>query len=208
MRKSWSRSTGVDTQAPARGPGEHQDHATRLKIAKAIVARYAKFGAISGGLTSLPGVIPGVGTTAAVLGGGLADVVASLKIQVDMCVCLVELFEDDLVAEDRRQLAFYLALTGTVEKFAKEAATPFVTKSFVKMAYKYLAGSTLTLIKGLFARAGIFFTRKALIKAIPFGVSVAVSSATNYALTIFIGNRMISFFEIKSEMDQQGEAFD
>ncbi len=54
-----------------RHPGA-ADGQVRDTVSNAIVRRYARLAATSGGVTALAGVIPGVGTALAMLGGGLA----------------------------------------------------------------------------------------------------------------------------------------
>ena len=41
----------------------------------------------------------------------------------------------------------------------------------------------------MFKKLGITFTRKALEKAIPFGIGVVISGGANYAITQFVGNQ-------------------
>lgn len=55
------------------------------KLAKLLINRYVRLSATSGVVTALPSVVPGVGTIAAALGGGLTDLAVSLKFQVDLC---------------------------------------------------------------------------------------------------------------------------
>ncbi|WP_204304959.1 hypothetical protein, partial [Stenotrophomonas maltophilia] len=50
-------------------------------------------------------------------------------------------------------------------------------------------------LKELFKKIGITFTRKALEKAIPFGIGVVIGSGANYALTKYVGNTARSWFE-------------
>src|SRR4051794_28096263 len=68
----------------------------KRRIAAKIIGRYSKLAAAAGAVTAAPGVIPGIGTAVAVVSGGVADTAAALKLQVDMCMCLVEVFEADL----------------------------------------------------------------------------------------------------------------
>ena len=67
------------------------------------------------------------------------------------------------------------------------------------MIRQYLKGSALTVVKELFKRVGITFTRKALEKAIPFGVGVAVSATVNYGLTRFVGAAALNWFVLDHE---------
>ncbi|MFJ4522988.1 hypothetical protein ACIP4Y_18875 [Streptomyces sp. NPDC088810] len=159
----------------------------KRRIAAKIIGRYSKMSAVAGAATAAPSVIPGVGTAVAVLGGGATDVALALKLQVDMCMCLVEVFETELSTEDKKHLAFTIALAGSAEQMASKGGKAAVQKIAEKLVYQYLKGPALVTIKQLFKRVSITFTQKAMAKAIPAGVGVAFSSSTNYVLTRVVG---------------------
>ncbi len=183
---------------PRATEAEHQE-----RIADSIISRYSKIAATSGGATALAGVVPGVGTAVALLGGGLADAAVSIKLQVDMAMCLAETFDWDLDTEDARHLAFLIAAGGTLEKAGAEAATRIASKAGVSMLRQYLKGAALQAVKELFKRLGIIFTRKALEKAIPFGIGVVIGVSANYALTKYVGKTAKRWFMIDRD---EGEA--
>ncbi|MFJ1600167.1 EcsC family protein [Streptomyces sp. NPDC088261] len=159
----------------------------RRRIAAKIISRYSKLSAAAGAVTAAPSVIPGVGTAVAVLGGGVTDAAVVLKLQVDMCMCLVEVYETELSTEDKKHLAFVLALAGSAEQMAAKGGRAAVLKIAEKLVYQYLRGPALITIKQLFKRVSITFTQKAMAKAIPAGVGVAFSSTANYVLTTVVG---------------------
>ncbi len=171
----------------------------RKIVGDKIIDHYAWLAAASGGATALAGVVPGIGTLAAMLGGGLADVTMSMKFQVDMTMCLAEVYGWDLDGEEANHLSLLIAASGAIEKFGGDAVTRVASKAGVSMLRQYLAGSALVVARELFKRIGITFTRAALQKAIPFGVGVAVSSAVNYGLTQFVGATAQSWFVIDQE---------
>lgn len=172
-------------------------------IAKKIVKRYSNYSGISGGITSLSSVVPGVGTAISVTGGALADASYCMKIQVDMCMCLAETFEWDVSSEDARQLSFLIAAGGALEKAGSEVAVQLASKAGVNMLKMYLKGPVLVTIKELFMKIGFNFTRKALEKSLPFGIGVAISSSANYALTRYVGYVATQWFTI--ELDSREE---
>ncbi|WP_206751349.1 hypothetical protein [Cryobacterium psychrophilum] len=159
----------------------------KRRIAAKIIGRYSKLSAAGGAVTALPSVVPGVGTAVAVLGGGLADVAITLKLQIDMCMCLVELYEADLSNEDKKHLTFVLALAGSAEQMVMKGGKPVVQKIAQKLVYQYLKGPALITIKQLFKKAAITFTQKSMAKAFPLGIGVAFSGSTNYVLTTVVG---------------------
>jgi hypothetical protein len=168
----------------ARAPKSLED---KSRIAAKVISRYSALSAASGAVTALPSVVPGIGTAVAVLGGGLTDIAIALKLQIDMCMCLVEVYEAELNSEDKKHLAFVLALAGSVEQMAAAGGRAAVKKIAEKLVYQYLRGPALITIKQLFKRISITFTQKAMAKAAPIGVGVVFSSGTNYVLTTVVG---------------------
>lgn len=156
-------------------------------ISEKIINRYAKMAAVSGGATSLSGVIPGVGTVAAMLGGGAVDMSVCMKLQIDMTMCLCMAINKEMTNEDAKHMSFIIALAGTIEQAASTQGAAFAAKSASKVVENTLKGATLTTVKELFKQVGITFTKKALQRAIPFGIGAAIGTAANYGLTTFVG---------------------
>ncbi|WP_200885074.1 hypothetical protein [Croceibacterium mercuriale] len=153
-----------------------------------IISRYAKLAAGSGATTSLAGVIPGVGTAVAALGGGFADIVTCMKLQVDMTMCLCMAINNEVTDEDARHMTFYIAVAGSLEQVASGAGSQAAAKAAAKVVGNALKGATLQTIKQLFKQLGITFTKKAAMRVIPFGIGVVISAGANYALTNFVGS--------------------
>jgi hypothetical protein len=155
---------------------EPETIADKRRIASKVIDRYSKFAAATGAAAALPGVIPGIGTAVAVIGGGAADIAASLKIQIDMCMCLVDVFAEEQSSEDKKHLAFILALAGSIEGLATNTGKVAVEKVAQKLVYQYVKGPALVTIKELFKKVGVTFLQKTAAKAIPAGVGVVFSS--------------------------------
>ena len=202
-----AKSMGQKYMAQARRKNSKVSDDILMEIAaKRIVARYCKLASTSGGVTSLTGVIPGLGTVAAILGGSLTDAAICMKLQVDMCMCIAAVYEWDLDTEDARHLAFLIAAGGTLEKAGTEVATQIGSKAGVSMLRQYLKGAALQVLKQFFRRIGIIFTRKALEKALPFGVGVAFSAGANYVMTKYVGGVAIRWFVLDREQGQEDVA--
>ena len=69
-----------------------------------------------------------------------------------------------------------------------------------------LRGTTLKAVKGAFRKIGIVSTRRALEKALPFGVGVAVSGGADYVLTRYVGNQAKEWFVIDRSMPEENES--
>jgi hypothetical protein len=195
-----ARASVFDYTLQARSEDKNAtDRQIKSKVADKIISRYAKLAATSGGATALAGVIPGVGTAAAMLGGGSVDMALSLKFQVDMTMCLAFAFKSGLSDEDAIHMSYIIALSSALEKAGSAGATKIASKAGVAMVNQYLKGATLQFIKQLFKTIGVTFTRSALTKMIPFGVGVVIGSAAGYGMTKFVGNQARDFFLLESE---------
>jgi len=189
-----------ESKYPKDAPARHQE-----RVADKIIARYAKLSAMSGGATALVGIVPGLGTALATVGGGLADTAACMKLQVDMACCLAEAFGYDLNKQDARDLAFLIAAGGALEKAGEQLGVKLASKAGVRLLREYLKGTALQAVKQFFRRVGIIFTRKALEKALPFGVGVVIGGSANYALTRYIGAQAKEWFVLDREMSEPGD---
>jgi uncharacterized protein (DUF697 family) len=180
-------------------------YAERQALADRIIGRYAKLAATSGATTGLVGVVPGIGTAAAILAGGSADIAISVKLQVDMCMCLADAYGHDLNSEDARHLAFIVAAGGALEQAGTRAGVEFGSRAGVRLVRQYLKGTALEFLKQLFKKLGIVFTRKALEKAIPFGIGAVIGGGANYAMTKYVGSKAREFFTIDAQMRDEGD---
>ena len=123
------------------------------RVADHIVSRYARWASTSGGLTALTGVVPGLGTALAAVGGAATDVAVCMKLQVDMCMCLAETFGHDVLTPDAQHLAFLIAAGGALEKVGVEGGTRVGSKAGVVMLRQYLKGATLVAVRELFKKS-------------------------------------------------------
>ena len=166
------------------------------RVAEKIVKRYAKIASAVGGTTALTGIIPGIGTAVAMVGGAATDATVGMKLQVDMCMCLAEAFDYDLNSEDAKHLSFLVAAGGTLEQAGVETAVQIGSKAGVKVLKEQLKGASLIAVKEAFKKIGITFTRKSLEKSIPFGIGVVLGSSANYGLTRYVGKQATEWFVI------------
>lgn len=165
-------------------------------VADAIIRRYARWAGAVGAATGVAAIFPGIGTVIATVGGATADAAVSMKLQVDMSMCLAAGYGYDLTNTDAQHLAFLIAATGSLEKLGGEAAKKFANQAGVRLLRQYVRGAALQTLKALFRRVGIVFTRKALEKALPFGIGVAIGGTANFYLTKFVGNQAKTWFII------------
>lgn len=203
VEKYFAQIGGDGGKGGKGGKPDASRQAHQEAVAKMIVRRYCRLAASSGGATALAGVIPGLGTAVTMIGGGLTDTAVCMKLQVDMCICLAAAFGWDLDSEDTNHLCYLIAAGCTLEKAGVETTTRIASKAGVNMLRQYLKGAALRAVKEFFKKLGIIFTRKALEKAIPFGIGVVIGSSANYALTKYVGAQAIKFFILERDLREE-----
>jgi len=158
-------------------------------VADKIISNYSYYAAFVGGTTALSGVVPGLGTVIATFGGATADAALSMKYQIEMTMAIATLYGHNIEVEEEKRLCLIVAGLGAINDAAKEGGKQIGSKAFVKMTQQYLKGATLQAVKEIFKKVGITFTRKAVEKAIPFGVGVIIGFSANKGLTWYVGSK-------------------
>lgn len=178
---------------------DEADRAARLKAQRAaadkVVSNYSYYTAMSGGATALAGVVPGLGTVVAAVGGATADVVVTMKFEVEMVMALATVYGHDVTETEMRRLCLLIAGLGTVTSAATEGAKVVGEKAFVRLVREHLRAGTLVAVKQAFKKVGLTFTRKGLEKAAPFGIGVVLGFSANKTLTYYVGRKARAFFE-------------
>lgn len=167
----------------------------RELVAKKIISNYSYFTAFVGGASGLVGFIPGLGTVLATFGGATTDAALTMKYQIEMVMALAVVYGHDIEKEEEQRLCLIVAGMGAMNEAAKQGGKVAGTKAFVSMTQQYLKGATLTAVKEIFKKVGITFTRKAVEKAIPFGVGIVIGATANKGLTLYVGSKARDFFK-------------
>ena len=191
------------SEAKAKAPKATQLE-LKTRAAKSIVRGHALRSGVAGGGTGMIGLVPGPWTAVAITAGVATDIVLQMKVNVDMCQALVHIFKPELDDEQGFSYAVSLACLGTLEKIdgpanrAVGVATKVASKAGVKVLRQQLRGSTLIATKQAFKRIGIVLTRKAVEKAIPFGVGAVIGSTVNAGITTYVGHQAHKHLEIEA----------
>ena len=166
----------------------------RRAVSKKIISNYSYYSAFTGGTTALTGIIPGIGTAIAVVGGAGADAIASMKFQIEMTMAIATVHGHDILIEEQKRVFYIIAGLGAINETAKEGGKSLGSKAFIALVKKHLKGATLQTVKEIFKKVGITFTRKALEKSIPFGIGVIIGFSANKGLTWYVGSKAQDFF--------------
>jgi len=170
------------------------DNELKEKISDKIISNYSYLSAFSGATTALTGVVPGIGTAVAITGGASADAIASMKFQIEMTMAIATVYEHDILIEEEKRICYLVAGLGAINESTKGVGKNLGSKAFIKIVKDKLKGATLQAVKEIFKKLGITFTRKALEKAIPFGIGVIIGFSANKGLTWYVGTKARDFF--------------
>jgi hypothetical protein len=94
-------------------------------------------------------------------------------------------------------VCYLVAGLGVLNNAAKKGSAEIGSKAMVKMVQQYLKGPTLVAVKEVFKKVGLTFTRKALEKAIPFGVGVVIGFSANKGLIWYVGKKARDFYKTR-----------
>jgi hypothetical protein len=174
------------------------------KIAEHIISNYSYYTAFTGGASALTGVIPGLGTVIAAVGGATADAALTMKWEIEMVMALATVYGRDITIEEEKRVCFLIAGFGVLNEAGKKGAAEVGAHALKKMVQQYLKGPTLVAVKEVFKKVGLRFTRKALEKSIPFGVGVVIGFSANKGLTWYVGKKARDFYKTR-EFDIDGD---
>lgn len=162
-----------------------------------IISNYSYYAAFVGGASSLAGVIPGLGTAISTFGGAAADAALSMKYQIEMTMAIATIYGHDILNAEGKNICLIVAGLGAINEAAKDGSKEITKKAFIKLTNEYLKGPILVALKEIFRKVGITFTRKAVEKAIPFGVGVIIGFSANKGLTWYVGTKAKDFFSVE-----------
>lgn len=128
-----------------------------------------------GAVTSSAGLIPGIGTAAALTLGVAADIGATFKLQAELVLEIAAAYDYPLTESDKQQLV--LLITGL------SAGTSALARK---------AGEVIAI------EVGERFAEKAIVRALPI-VGVIASAGTNALSTYIIGQRADAYFRVGPE---------
>ena len=171
-------------------PVDATEEQVRRVVEREIVSHYSNRTALAGGAAALPGLIPGLGTITALVGGGILDMTACLKFEVEMVLALAAVRGYSIEDRRERQLAYLLAAAHTYEATGGKNPLPDLVKTEIDAIWHYTPRQLGKLVAALFVKLALVLAGKGLTRAIPF-IGVVVSSAANKTLTQRVGRSVI-----------------
>jgi uncharacterized protein (DUF697 family) len=158
----------------------------REYLADQIIQGYSTRSAIAGGVTSLPALLPGAGSAAALVGGLLADMTYMLKHDVEMILCLSYLYGHDIRDERERWLAYVLAGIRTYEVQVRRNYFADLFDLQLDALPKYTPRELFKLAAAVLGKVALLSLSRGFVKTLPL-VGVVVSASTNKFTTWSVG---------------------
>lgn len=182
MNTIFNVVSDVDIEAAAervsRLKEKHPD-ASSQQLAQILIREKSQKTGTVGAVTSGAGLIPGLGTAAALTLGVAADIGATFKLQAELVLEIAAAYDYPLTEEEKQRLV--MVITGI------SAGTTVLTRR---------AGQAIALKAGEVAAGRA--VGKAVLKAIPV-VGVLASAGTNVLSTYIIGHRADAYFRLGPE---------
>lgn len=170
------------------------EHRHLNNIADKLIASYSTKAGLSGGATGLIGIVPGLGTAVELVGGATADIALCLKYQIEMSMALATLYGHDIENEAGKKQYYIIASLSTINTETIRQGGEQAAKLFTKMAHRYLRDASFETVKIVFRKVSVTLSKKAIQKAIPFGIGAVIGFSSNKTLTWMAGQRVKIFF--------------
>ncbi len=175
-------------------------------IAYAIGSKLIKNAALKaggiGGLTSLPGTLPLIGTIGTVLIGSAVDLALVLRMQIELCYALSVAYDVNMDDEELKAAALAIVGFSGSASAAKAVTASVMRKAVDELAEDYiktgLARATAEIAEKLIPRLLSKWYRFIPLLGIPIGISV------NMATTMMIGNQARKYFSTWLDDDELG----
>ncbi len=193
----------------AGGPPDEGADTWRRQVAEKIIQHYCSSAAVSGGITSLPSLVPGAGMLISVTAGALMDMAALLKLEVELALALSYLYGFDIRDEEERQVAFLLASVSTYESETGSNLLDDMIRTEGTALWNYASREVARVLAVVLGRLAARVMSRGPLRAVPM-VGVIAGATMNMILTARVGNRICEELEQrraarKSQMDSDQE---
>lgn len=184
-------------------PGE-EDARWRERLSSQIIAEFSTRSAIAGGAAALPGLLPGGGYIAALVGGALVDMTLALKHDVEMILCLSHLYGFDIRDERERWLAYVLAGVRVHATERKQNYLLDLLEVQLDALPKYTPRQLFKLAASAIGRRALLSLSRGYLRVLPL-VGVVVSASTNKFTTTSVGWGCVEVLERRIEVSELAE---
>lgn len=183
------------------GEREISEAAYLRAAAKKIVSVHSTRSAIGGGLSAVPGLLPGAGTLVATVGGSMADMAWMLKQEVEMALSLAYLYGYDITDERERWLAYGLASVSTYDARSGRNYLADLAETQIEAMVKYTPRQLSKLVVTYLGKLVLAQAGRGFVRGIPL-VGVVVGAGGNKLLTSAVGWRCVTALRTRRRMEE------
>ncbi len=167
-------------------------------VAAELTRSYSNRAAIAGGASSLPALIPGIGSIAAGIAGTFAELAYLLKTEVELCLSIAHVYGFDIDDPKERQLAFLLAAVGTYDAGGKNFFADVVRAEGVAL-WNYGPRVMARMVLKAMTALALSYVWRGLLRMVPV-LGIAIGSGMNKVLTQRVGERAMRDFRTRREL--------
>jgi hypothetical protein len=178
--------------------GVTKTNSWRELAAQELVRSFSNRAAIAGGAAGLPSLIPGIGSIALSVGGGLAELTFLLKWEVELALCLSHLYGFDIDDPQERQLGFLMASVGTYDASGKNFFADVMRIEGTAL-WNYAPRAISRMVIRAMALLAAIYVWHGFLKAIPV-LGIALGSSMNKVLTKRVGERVMRDLRTRREL--------
>lgn len=185
-------------------PEEDDTEARLEQLAAMVISDFSTRAAIAGGAAAVPGILPGVGSAVALVGGAVADMTLSLKHDVEMILCLSHVYGFDIRDQRERWLAYVMA--GVRTHAARGHRNYLVDLAEVQLDAlpKYTPRQLFKLAATVVGKLALRSLSRGYARALPV-VGIVISASTNKFLTTSVGWAAVEALERRRALAEPGE---
>ena len=170
-------------------PEKHED-----EIVKICISNFAKKNSFWGGVSAMPGCIPGLGTVLQI-GTALADSFALIRSQTVLILAIASLYGFNTSSEERVTEILMILSGNTSLQEADEA----------QFRTEVLKGGTARIIKNILAGMSGCFCRRSIFRFLPIA-GIAAGAGMNYFSTKEMGKKADEFYRRKRYRYREGRS--
>lgn len=172
------------------------------RLSARVVSHYSNRSALVGGLSALPGLVPGIGTLAVSLGTTVAEMAVVLGLEVEMCLALACAHGFDI--RDRRERALALVLAAVYASEVESGRNVLLDiggvswTALVNYAPRELEKLALQIAGYILVEVAAAKLATGLLRSLPL-VGIGVGAGLNKILTRRVGRRARMWLFLRME---------
>ena len=170
----------------------------REATAVELIRTFSNNAAIAGGASAAPALIPGIGSIAVGVAGGIAELAYLLKTEVELALCLLHLYGFDIEEPKERQIGFLLASVGTSMASGSNVVGDLIKAEGVAL-WNYAPRHIARFVIRAMTAIAMGWVSRSLLRMVPL-IGIGVAATMNKVLTQRVGDRVMRDLRTRRDM--------